>query len=114
MTHGLSPITARALGSQMRRAALPALAHVAARLEPAARSVVFGHVHRLGPVPGDDPAEWTGAGGGPRIFNTGCWVYDALLLARARPGHPYWPGGAVVVEGGRPRAVSLLEDVALR
>jgi hypothetical protein len=92
----------------MRRAALPALARVAARLEPGAHSVVFGHVHRLGPRTGDDPGEWTGPGGAPRIYNTGCWVYEPVLLARARPTHPYWPGGAVVVEGGRPRAVALL------
>jgi hypothetical protein len=29
-----------------------------------------------------------------------------------RPPHPYWPGGAVLVEEGRaPRALTLLDDV---
>lgn len=107
---GLAPVAARALGVQMRRAAIPALAQVVAHLNAEAHTVVFGHVHRLGPREADDPAEWAGAAGTPRIFNTGCWVHEPLLLARARPPHPYWPGGAVVVDGGEPRAVSLLED----
>ena len=60
--------------------------------------VVFGHVHRLGPLPGDDLAEWRGPGGRPRILNTGSWLYEPLLVHRARPPHPYWPGGAVLIE----------------
>jgi hypothetical protein len=29
-----------------------------------------------------------------------------------RPPHPYWPGGAVLVEEGRaPRTLTLLDDV---
>ena len=36
----------------------------------------------------------------------------AQLLHRARPPHPYWPGGAVVVgDGGAPRAVGLLDHL---
>jgi len=112
LVRGLAPYAARALGVQMRRAAIPALAEVVAHLDAGAHTVIFGHVHRLGPRAGDDPAEWTAANGGPRILNTGCWVHEPLLLARAQPPHPYWPGGAVVVDGGEPRAVSLLEDRA--
>ena len=96
----------------MRRAAIPALAQVVAHLNADADAVVFGHVHRLGPRAADDPAEWAGPEGAPRIYNTGCWVHEPLLLARARPPHPYWPGGAVLVDGGEPRALSLLEDQA--
>jgi hypothetical protein len=39
-------------------------------------------------------------------------VYEPLLLHRATPPHPYWPGGAVVVDGERdPVAVGLLDDL---
>jgi hypothetical protein len=105
-----APFAARTLGVQMRRAAIPALAQVVANLGVDAHTVVFGHVHRLGPRDDDDPAEWAPAGGGPRILNTGCWVHEPLVLTGARPPHPYWPGGAVIVDGGAPRAVSLLDS----
>ena len=100
---------AGALGMQMRRAAVPALARVAFNLGVEAHTVIFGHVHRLGPRDGDDPSEWAGPDGTPRILNSGCWVHEPLLLSGARPPHPYWPGGAVVVDDGAPRAVSLLD-----
>lgn len=107
-------LTARLLGAQMRRASIPALARVAHRLGVDADWVVFGHVHRCGPLPSDDLRQWRGPGGRPRIANTGSWVYEPLLLHRATPPHPYWPGGAVVVEDdGDPEAISLLDGVAL-
>jgi hypothetical protein len=104
-----APFAAGALAVQMRRAAIPALAQVVANLGVDAHTVVFGHVHRLGPRDGDDPAQWAPGGGGPRILNTGCWVHEPLVLTGATPPHPYWPGGAVLVDGGAPRVVSLLE-----
>lgn len=109
----LSPLRARLLGVQMQRASIPALARVAHRLGVDARAdvVVFGHVHRLGPRATDDPAQWTGPGGLLRICNTGCWVHEPVLLHRARPPHPYWPGGAIVVEDGRVEVVNLLDDL---
>lgn len=109
----LSPLTARLLGAQMRRASIPALARVVHRLGVDADWVVFGHVHRSGPIDGDDPASWLGPGGRPRIVNTGSWVYEPLLVHHATPPHPYWPGGAVVLEdGGEPRAIGLLDHLA--
>ena len=59
-----------ALGTQMRRASIPALARVAHRLGVRADWVVFGHVHRCGPLAGDDP-ERSGAARRvvPRIAN---------------------------------------------
>ena len=108
----LAPFASRILGRQMLRAAIPAFAAVTASLRPEAHTAVFGHVHRLGPLPGDDPADWDGP---PRILNTGSWVHDPVLLARAGASHPYWPGGAVLVgDDGHPQAVSLLRDVAFR
>jgi hypothetical protein len=108
----IAPFTARLLGAQMRRASIPALARVVHRLGVDADWVVFGHVHRTGPLAGDDPRRWRGPGGLPRIVNSGSWVYEPLLLHRARPPHPYWPGGAVLIEAGRdPQAIGLLDHL---
>jgi UDP-2,3-diacylglucosamine pyrophosphatase LpxH len=109
-----APLTRLLLGAQMQRASIPALARVVHRLGVEADWVVFGHVHRCGPLPGDDLEQWRGPSGRPRIANTGSWVYEPLLLHRAEPPHPYWPGGAVVIEDdGDPRAIGLLDDLTL-
>jgi predicted phosphodiesterase len=108
----VAPLAATLLGMQMRRASIPALARVVHRLGVDADLVIFGHVHRCGPVAGDDPARWAGPAGRPRIMNAGCWVYEPVLIHRARPPHPYWPGGAVLLEAGsKPRAVGLLDHL---
>ena len=66
-------------------------------------------MHRLGPRGEPD---WRPVPGGPRLLNTGAWLYEPMLLDRARPPHPYWPGGAVLLEDGRaPRTVGLLDDL---
>ena len=112
--HRLAPLTSHLLGAQMRRHSLPAIAQVVRGLGVDAEVVIFGHVHRLGPLAGDDLEEWRGPGGVPRLLNTGSWRYEALLLHRAQPPHPYWPGGAVVVEdGAEPRAIGLLDGLAV-
>ena len=108
----MSPLTATVLGTQMRRASIPALARVTNRLGVDADWVIFGHVHRSGPLPGEPAATWTGPGGSPRIVNTGSWVYEPLLVHHATPPHPYWPGGAVLLEDGRdPLAIGLLDHL---
>ena len=112
LSRRVAPLTARALGTQMRRASIPALARVVYRLGVDADWVVFGHVHRCGPLAGDDLEEWRGPLGRPRVLNTGSWVYEPLLVHRASPPHPYWPGGAVLVDDGRePRPLGLLDHV---
>jgi hypothetical protein len=112
MTLGLAPVTAWLLGVQMRRASIPALARVVHRLGVEADWVLFGHVHRAGPLAGDLPEQWRSPAGRPRIVNTGCWVWEPVLLHRASPPHPYWPGGAVVLEdGGEPRPAGLLDHL---
>jgi hypothetical protein len=109
----VAPVTAGALGVQFRRAALPAMAEVLMRLHVRAQHVIFGHVHRAGPRFDDDPAEWAPGDGTRHLVNSGSWVYEPLLLAGAAPPHPYWPGGAVVLEDDAPpRAVGLLDGVA--
>jgi predicted phosphodiesterase len=109
---GLAPLTSMMLGLQMRQASIPALTRVVERLGVDADVVLFGHVHRLGPLPDDDPASWAGPDGAPRILNTGSWLYEPLLVHRVTPPHPYWPGGAVLLEpGSEPRALGLLDEV---
>jgi Calcineurin-like phosphoesterase len=112
-----APLAAMLLGLQMQRASIPALARVVHRLGIDADWVIFGHVHRAGPLRGDDPRRWAGPGGRPRIANTGAWTYEPLLIHRAAaPPHPYWPGGAIVLEDdGDPQAIGLLDhlDAAL-
>jgi hypothetical protein len=110
----MAPLTAPLLGFQMRRASIPALARVVHRLGIAADCVVFGHVHRLGPLAADEPSDWRGPTGTMRLLNTGSWVYEPLLLHGARAPHPYWPGGAVLLaDGAPPRAIGLLDDLAV-
>jgi predicted phosphodiesterase len=112
LSRRMSPLMAGVLGTQMRRASIPALARVVHRLGVDADWVVFGHVHRSGPLAGDQAATWTGPGGSPRIVNTGSWVYEPLLVHHATPPHPYWPGGAVLLEDGRdPVAIGLLDHL---
>jgi UDP-2,3-diacylglucosamine pyrophosphatase LpxH len=111
-SHRLAPLTRLLLGAQMQRASIPALAHVVHRLGVDADWVVFGHVHRSGPRDGDEPRLWSGPEGRPRVANTGSWVYEPLLLHRGGAPHPYWPGGAILLEDdGDPRAVGLLDGV---
>ena len=80
------------------------------RLGVRAPHVLFGHTHRSGPWPRDDPAEWTTAAGS-RLLNTGSWVYQPHFLSGEPNASPYWPGTAVLVEDdGPPRLIRLLGD----
>ncbi len=109
----MAPLTATLLGGQMQRFSIPALLHVIEHLEIDADWVLFGHVHRLGPLAGDDLEEWAAPNGRPRIANSGSWLYEPRLVHHAVPPHPYWPGGAIVLESGRaPRAVGLLDGLS--
>lgn len=107
----LTPVSAAIVDLQMRRAALPAMRRVLELLGVGAEWVIFGHVHRLGPAPSDRQSQWVAAGG-PKLVNAGSWLYEPALIDRAVPPHPYWPGGAVLIEpGGEPRAISLLDKL---
>lgn len=108
----IGSVPARLLGVQMRRASIPALARVAHRFGVDADWVIFGHVHRRGPLADDDLEQWDGPGGRPRIANTGSWVYEPLLVHHVSPPHAYWPGGALVLEPGRdPQSIGLLDHL---
>ncbi|UTI65275.1 metallophosphoesterase [Paraconexibacter antarcticus] len=107
----LAPLSAGALGHQFRRSGMPAMGEVVKRIGVKADHVIFGHLHRAGPRFGDHVPEWSPVGD-VHLTNSGCWVYEPLLLAGSNPPHPYWPGGAVVVEDGEaPRAVGLLDEL---
>jgi hypothetical protein len=86
------------------------------RLGIDAEWVLFGHTHRAGPFPERDAdAEWRAGAGtgspGPRLMNTGCWVYEGVFLGTAGKKSPYWPGTVVELDDdGPPRLRNLLED----
>ena len=77
-----------------------------------AEHVVFGHTHRAGPLPHDDPDEWRYAGA--RIVTAGSWVYEPFYLGPDAARSPYWPGTVVTVgEDGPPELRRLLLDRTL-
>jgi UDP-2,3-diacylglucosamine pyrophosphatase LpxH len=105
---GLAQATATLVDTQMRFAGIPAMARVVRRLGVDAEVVLFGHVHRRGPIGRE---RWP-ADNGTRFINTGAWLYEPVLVNRATPPHGYWPGGAVLLEPGRePRSLGLLDDL---
>jgi hypothetical protein len=107
---GLGPVDRDLSGAGLRRGGLRGMREAARRLGVDAPHVIFGHTHRSGPWPGDDPAEWTTAAGG-RLVNTGSWVYQPHFLSAEPNSSPYWPGTAVVVEdAGPPRLIRLLGE----
>jgi hypothetical protein len=80
-----------------------AMARLAEVLAPAAEHVIFGHTHRPGPLPGDEPAEWTTLSG-TRLWNTGSWLYETVFLTTSGRESPYWPGTVLTLEeSGPPR-----------
>jgi hypothetical protein len=105
---GLGPLQTDVAKLDLRAAGLAALGEATAGLGIDADHVLFGHIHRSGPWPGDDLEEWR-APGGARLWNSGCWVFERHFLTR-RPGEsPYWPGAALEVDAdGPPRPVRLL------
>ncbi|HVE67475.1 MAG TPA: metallophosphoesterase [Solirubrobacteraceae bacterium] len=116
---GLGPLDGDVSGPALRRAAVRAMGEVTRRLVPDAEHVIFGHTHRFGPLATDDAAEWT-APAGARLHNCGSWIFERFIVggtAGENPGfpgpHPYWPGGAVRVEGrGDVRPLRLLADAS--
>jgi hypothetical protein len=108
---GLGPVRADLSGAGLRRGALRGIGEALRRLGVDAPYVIWGHSHRAGPWPADDPGEWT-APTGSRILNAGCWVYQPHFLSERPYASPYWPGTAVVVEddGRPPELIRLLGD----
>jgi hypothetical protein len=107
---GVGPLRPELSGAALRRGSLAGLGEVLRRLGVDAPYVLFGHTHRSGPWPSDDPAEWR-APTGSQLVNTGSWVYQRHFLPAGSGRGPYWPGTAVLVgDEGPPRLERLLDD----
>jgi hypothetical protein len=118
---GIGPLNAEVSTAELRDAGLRAMGEVAARLGIGDAYLVFGHTHRAGPLPGDEPGQWNRAaapgepnrsnGSGARLVNVGSWTYDSIFLS-GKPGEsPYWPGTcALIGDAGPPELRRLLLD----
>jgi predicted phosphodiesterase len=91
---------------EIGRATVEAMAETVERLEIGAETVIFGHTHRRGPLPGEDP--WR-TDGGASLVNTGSWVYSPALLGSTAADSPHWPGTIGVLEGTKFRLEHLLD-----
>ena len=109
---GLGPVQPQIGVEDLRAAALLAIGEVARHIRVAPAHLIFGHTHRTGCLPSDDPREWR-TPGGTQLHNTGNWVFATTFMTRGpRPDGPYWPGGAIVLDdAGPPRLERLLADV---
>lgn len=110
---GLGPVQTDIGVTALRSSALAAMVEVTRRLRVAPEHLIFGHTHRKGMLPGDDPLEWR-APSAIALHNSGSWVHETLFTGRGRqPANPYWPGGAIALDDdGPPRLEQLLADVS--
>jgi len=109
----LGPLRADISGAQLRRSALLAFGEVVWRLGVEADHVIFGHTHRAGPLPADDPFEWRVHGSATQLHNPGSWVVEPML-STGNPDGPYHAGRAIVLDhdGSPPRLQRLISDLA--
>jgi hypothetical protein len=106
---GIGPLRADLSRAELRRAGLRAFIDVLSRLGVDATHVIFGHSHRAGPLPGDDPCEWRSSTGA-RLINTGCWVHEPRFLGAAPHTSPYRAGFGAMLDGdAAPELVNLLD-----
>jgi Calcineurin-like phosphoesterase len=107
---GLGPVARDLSGESLRRGGLRGIHEVLRRLDITAPYVLFGHTHRSGPWPRDDPGEWV-TEAGSHVVNAGSWVYQPHFLSAEPNASPYWPGTAVVVDDeGPPRLIRMLGE----
>ena len=109
---GVGPLQSQVRTHDLRRAGLAGMSEAARRLRLAPSHLVFGHTHRTGRLAGDDDAEWR-TPAGSQLHNAGNWVFEGHFIDRgSRGASPYWPGGAIALDGDRPpRLERLLGDV---
>jgi hypothetical protein len=112
---GLGPVRPEIGVSDLRRSGLAAIGEAARRLRLAPAHLVFGHMHRAGPLGRDDPQEWR-TPGQTQLHNSGSWIYETLFLGRGERGsNPYWPGSAIALDDdGPPRLERLLAEMPER
>ena len=98
--------------SDLRVAGLGAIVETARRLRIAPAHLIFGHTHRPGRLDGDPVAEWR-TPDRTQLHNPGSWLFDTAFMRRGPdPASPYWPGGAIALDGaGPPRLERLLGGV---
>jgi hypothetical protein len=107
---GLGPLERNLTGTALRRGGLRGIGEVLRRLGLTAPHVLWGHTHRSGPWPRDDPGEWR-TPAGTRLLNVGSWTYQPHFLTERPNESPYWPGTAALLEDGAPpRLVRLLGE----
>jgi hypothetical protein len=94
---GLGPLSTDLSSAGLRRGRLAAVGEVLVRLRVQAPYVVFGHTHRAGPLPADDPAQWRTVTGAT-LTNVGSWVHEAAFVGDDAAASPYRPGFAATVE----------------
>ena len=66
--------------------------------------VIFGHTHRRGPLPGEEP--WK-AKTGANLHNTGSWVYSPGLLGAQRRAAPTGQGRSPSSRTAAPRSFGI-------
>jgi hypothetical protein len=105
---GLWPVSDDVSIDTLRSSGLAAIAEVLLRLRVDAPIVIFGHTHRAGPLPSDEPGLWR-TSTGARLVNCGCWVGERTLAGGDRRS-PYRPGFCVRLDDDRdPELVNLLD-----
>jgi len=109
---GLGPVQAHVGLDDLRAAGLAAIGETARRLRIAPAHLIFGHTHRTGALAQDDAAEWR-TPAGTQLHNPGSWIFETAFMRRGPGGSsPYWPGGAIALDGdGPPRLERLLGEV---
>jgi hypothetical protein len=105
---GLGPVSDDVSIDTLRSSSLAAIGEVLLRLRVDAPFAIFGHTHRAGPLPGDEPGPWRTLTG-TRLVNCGCWVGERTLVGDDRRS-PYRPGFCVRLDDDRdPELVNLLD-----
>ncbi len=105
---GLGPLRPELSRSELRRAGLCALGEVISRLGVDADWVIFGHTHRAGPLPADDPSQWRA--GLTALVNAGCWVREPAFTGPDPSNSPYRAGFGVFVDDTDPPQLRNLLD----
>lgn len=107
---GLGPLGADVSAPALRDGGLRGAEESLSRLGVEAPYVIFGHTHRAGPLPSDEPPQWQ-TSNGSSLVNSGSWVHDRKWIGDDPTGSPYRPGFAVILDDdGAPRLVNLLDD----
>jgi hypothetical protein len=106
----LGPLEADVSAPRLRQAGLRGFGTVVDRLRIHASYVLFGHTHRAGPLPGDEPGEWT-APSGASMINTGSWISEPSFVGADAGSSPYRPGFCVIVEDPEPASQPVLRNL---